>query len=184
MSAVTDLPIISKRLLYVAGYMIDSGSIVSTIIETYGTRLEEFEIMGRRCKHRMIVTNVSQPILGTDVFSEGDGEVFLIDVAHHCLIDREALCESQGQLKNSLVHSITKPSWDIGNIVNTSARFTNLLSEFPEIMETNLGKVTVMAKPLHIDTGNAIPVGSRCRNLHGEKKAAVESELRNGRKKV
>ena len=134
MSAVTDLPIISKRLLYVAGYMIDSGSIVSvvppkqteqkdpyhkslnlhaangTITETYGTRLEEFEIMGRRCKHRMIVANVSQPILGTDFFSEGDGEVFLIDVAHHCLIDRETLCESQGQLKNSLVHSITKPS--------------------------------------------------------------------------
>ena len=154
MSAVTDLPIISKRLLYVAGYMIDSGSIVSvvppkqteqkdpyhkslhlhaangTIIETYGTRLEEFEIMGRRCKHRMIVANVSQPILGTDFFSEGDGEVFLIDVAHHCLIDRKTLCESQGQLKNYVVHSITKPSWDIGNIVNTSVRFTNLLSEF------------------------------------------------------
>ena len=202
MSAVTDLPKHPKRLLYVAGYMIDSGSVVSvvppmqtelknpchkslnlhaangTIIETYGTRVDEFDIMGRRCKHRMIVANVSQPILGTDFFSDGDGKDFVIDVAHRCLIDRETFCATHGQFRKSPVHSITKPSWEISNIDDTSARFTNLLSEFPEIMETDLGKVTVMAKPLHIDTGNAVPVASRCRNLHGEKKAAIEAELR------
>ncbi len=65
----------------------------------------------------------------------------------------------------------------MNNIDNSSAWFTKLLSAFPEIMETDLGKVTVMAKPLHIDTGNAVPVASRCRNLHGEKKTAIEAEL-------
>ena len=92
MSAMNDLSKNSKRLLYAAGDMIDSGSVVSvippgptdqkssdhkllnlhaangTVIETYGTKVDEFHIMGHRCKHRMIVANVSQPILGTDFF--------------------------------------------------------------------------------------------------------------------
>ena len=40
-----------------------------------------------------------------------------------------------------------------------------------------MGKVTVLAKPLHFDTGEAIPVASRCRPLHGDKKPAVEAEI-------
>ena len=202
MSAMTDLPKNSKRLLFADGYLIDSGSVVSvvppkptdlenpdqntlnlhaandTTIKTYGTRVVEFYIMGRRCKHCMIIANVTQPILGTDFFSEGDGKVFVIDLAHRCLIDRETFCTTHGHFRKSMVHSITKPVWYIQNIEDSSERFTKLLSQFPEIMETNLGKVTVMAKPLHIDTGNAVPVASRCRNLHGEKKIAIEAELR------
>ncbi len=145
MSAMTNLPKNTKRLLYVAGYMIDCGSVVfvvppkqidlknsdndsfnlhaanGTIIKTYGTKVEEFEIMGRRCKHRMIVANVLQPILGTDFFSEGDGKVFVIDIAHHCLIDRDTFCTKHGQYRNSAIHSITKPSWQMNNIDNSSA---------------------------------------------------------------
>ena len=40
-----------------------------------------------------------------------------------------------------------------------------------------MGKATVLAKTLHIDTGDAIPVESRCRQLHGDKKSAVEAEI-------
>ena len=201
---MTDSPENPKRLLYTSGYLIDSGSVVSvvpskqsdrdtkpvdevapltlhaangTLIETYGTRVEEFYIMGRRCTHRMIIANVKQPILGTDFFSEGDGKAFVIDVAHRCLRDRDTFCISNGQLRKSAVHSIMKPRWDMYNIEDSPTRFHRLLLEYPDISETDMGKVSVMAKPLHIDTGNAVPVASRCRNLHGDKKVAVEAEL-------
>ena len=201
MCAMTNSPKPQKRLLYASGYMIDSGSVVSvvppkkeerdcpdqsslnlhaangTAIKTYGTRVDEFSIMGRRCKHRMIVADVTQPILGTDFFSEGDGKVFMIDLAQRCLIDRETFCATHGQLRKSSVHSIVKPSWEVDNIEESTDKFTKLLSQYPSIMETDIGKVSVMAKPLHIDTGTAAPVASKCRNLHGEKKAAIEAEL-------
>jgi hypothetical protein len=197
---MSDLPSSPKRLLYAAGYMIDSGSVVSVVpsnkgeisteddfnlyaangtsIKTYGTRMDEFYIMGRRCKHRMIVADVTRPILGIDFFSEGDGRAFIIDVAHNCLIDRETHCATRGTLTNCSIYSIMKPSWEMNNIVHTSNPYLQVLQKYPEITETNLCKVTVFAKPLHIDTGNAIPVASRCRNLHGDKKTAIEAELR------
>ena len=40
-----------------------------------------FTIMGRRCTHMIIVADVTCPILGIDVFSDGDGKVFVIDAA-------------------------------------------------------------------------------------------------------
>ena len=72
--------------------MIDTGSVVSavppspherqhpdakdcflhaangSIIKTFGTRMDTFTIMGRRCTHMMIVADVTCPILGIDFF--------------------------------------------------------------------------------------------------------------------
>ena len=41
-----------------------------------------------------------------------------------------------------------------------------------------MGRVTVLAKPLHIDTWDAIPVASSCRPLHGDKKSPVPAVMK------
>ena len=75
--------------------MINSGSVVSVVpptseerqthdteqrhlhaangslIKTFGTRFNKFEIMGRQCCHNMIIADVKCPILGTDFFHRG-----------------------------------------------------------------------------------------------------------------
>lgn len=142
--------------------MIDSGSVVSvvpptaeerrspdhqsrhlhaangTTIKTFGTRIDEFSIMGRRCRHSMIIADVQHPILGTDFFTEGQGRSFVIDVAHKCLRDRDTFCAAQAQFRATPVHSIMKPSWDIHHINNHCDEYARLLAQFPEITETDL----------------------------------------------
>ena len=66
-----------------------------------------------------------------------------------------------------------KPSGDVHHISDNSANYIDLLAAFPSVTETNLGKVTALAKPLYIDTGEAVPVVSPCRPLHGDKKKAI-----------
>ena len=58
------------------------------------------------------------------------------------------------------VHSIIKPSGDVHHISDNSANYIDLVAAFPRITETSLGKVTALAKPLYIDTGEAVPVAS------------------------
>ena len=113
--------------------------------------------------------------LGQIFFTEGDGEVFVIDLAHQCLKDRHTSCVVQGSYRNTPVHSILQPPWPV-QLIYSPDIFTSLFSDFPGITETNMGKVTVLAKPLHINTGDAIPA-SRCRPLHGDKKSAVKADI-------
>ena len=73
------------------------------------------------------------------------------------------------------MYSLTKLSGDLHHIADN--QYGELLSKYPEITQTDMGQVITLAKPLHIDTGDATPVASRCRPLYGEKKTAVEAEL-------
>ena len=81
--------------------MIDSGSVVSVVlptpedrqaheaeqrhlhaangslINTFGTRINKFVIMGRQCCHSMIIADVMCPILGTDFFTKREMVKFL-----------------------------------------------------------------------------------------------------------
>ena len=132
--------------------------------------------MGRRCRHCMIV--VKTPILGIDFFTECQGKSFIVDIAHMCLRDRDTFCAAHAKFRSTPVHSIMKPSWDIYHINNQCDTYTKLLTQFPELTETDMGQVTTLTKPLHIDTSNAVPVASSCRPLHGDKKTAIEMELR------
>ena len=104
--------------------MIDSGSVVSVVpptheerhahdteqrhlhaandslIKTFGTRFNKFVFMGRQCCHNMIIADVMCSILGTDFSKEGDGKVFVIDLAHQCLRDPHTSCAVQGSYRN------------------------------------------------------------------------------------
>ena len=61
--------------------------------KTFGTRMDTLTIMGRRCTHMMIVANITRPIFGIDIFSDGDGKVVVIDAAHRCLRDRDTFVQ-------------------------------------------------------------------------------------------
>ena len=99
-----------------AGYLIDSGSILSVVpptqnernhpdppshflhaangslIKNYGKRTETFRILGYSCKDQMTVADVTTPILGFDFFNSGDGQKFVIDLSQQCLRDRNTVC--------------------------------------------------------------------------------------------
>jgi len=167
-SAMNDLSKNSKRLLYAAGYMIDSDRL--SLLFHQGRQIKNLQItnyliymlpMARSSKHmaqkwmNFISWDIDASIvwswqmshnqfLELIFFSEGDDKVCVIDIAHGCLIDRETFCTTRGQFRNTSVHSIARPSWKMNNIDDSSARFTKLLSEFPDIMETDLGKVAEM----------------------------------------
>ena len=63
--------------------------------------------MGRQCCQNMIIADVKCPILGTDFFTEGEGKIVVIDLAH--LADCHTSCTVQGSYRNTPVHSILQP---------------------------------------------------------------------------
>lgn len=142
----------SPRLLYISGFLIDSGSTVSVVppscndrhqtndilpplfaangsaIKTFGTRIEHFKIMGRQCSHTMIIGDVICPILGIDFFSDGDGRAFLIDIHKHCLRDRETLQQARGASCRTHIHSLsTKASAYLKTLLHTTVFCSSIL---------------------------------------------------------
>ena len=107
----------------------------------------------------------------------GDRKVFVIYVAHRCVMDRGTMCSTNGFIRKTPVHSNVKPPGDVHDISDNSSKYIDFVAAFPRITETNLGKVTLLAKPLYIDTGEAVPVASPCRPLHGDEKKAMEAKL-------
>ena len=131
----------------------------------------------------MIVADVVRLILGMDFFQNGDGKRFVIDPFKRCLTDRVTHETFPTETTLSSVFSVI-PSVNPGDagVSNSKADhedndYAQLWTQFPEVTEPSLGKVTTMTTPLHITTDGS-PVYTPCRKLHGEKKVQVEEQLR------
>ena len=68
-----------------------------------------------------------------------------------------------------------KPSGDVHHISDNSKNYIDFVAAFPRITETNIGESDCTGKA--IVYGEAVPVASPCRPLHGDKKKAIEAEL-------
>ena len=134
----------------------------------------------------MVVADVVYPILGMDLFQDGEGKRCIIDPRRRCLTDRYTMEEFPMHNKTSSVVSlisatpVTNPCRcefkELSNAGNMDD-FEFFGAEFPDITEPSLSNVVTMTVPLHIVTEGP-PVYTPCRKRHREKKTHVEKQLR------
>ena len=154
-------------------------------LRTFGHRRTSYKLLTQTCSHNMIVADAVHPILGMNLFQDGDGKRFMIDPFSHCLTDRVTLETFPTETTFSSVLSVI-PSvnpCDAGVSIrkadhrDSDSDYAQLWTQFLEVTEPSLGKVVTMTAPLHITTEGP-SVYTPCRKLHGEKKMQVEKQLR------
>ena len=145
-------------------------------------------------------------ILGMDLFQDGEGKRFLIDMFKRSLIDRVTLEDCPVETACSSVYTViptSSPLSDKWSYITEDAdhcaelhddEYTQLWMDFP-FTDPSMSKIVSMITPVHIATeGPPVntslhittegpPVYTPRRKLHGEKKAQVEEQLRQWERK-
>ena len=75
-SVVSVFPPVHRELKYLENKSKFLRAANGSSITTYGKRTERFSILGKNCKHDIIIVDVTCPILGANFFASGDGKDF------------------------------------------------------------------------------------------------------------
>ena len=108
----------------------------------------------------MIIADVPCPILGADYFAFCDGRYFFTNIANYTLKFRT----------------------DVNHMAEDN--FAEILNSFPELTETNLGKITGSGQTSMYRHRRFSAVASACRPLHDDKKSLSKMNSANGSKKA
>ena len=137
-------------------------------INTYGEKDMWLSLYGRKFRWKFLIADVTQPLLGADFLSANS---LLVDVNGQRLIDATTFVSLPLQAS-------TGSSQSIHNVAAEN-EFTEILSEYPEILTPSFSSPSTKHGVVHFITTDGPPVHSRPRRLPPEKLDIAREEFRN-----
>jgi predicted aspartyl protease len=162
---ISVIPVTKKKKPIQSDYVLYAAN--GSVIKTFGVKTLELDFDLRRSfKWTFVIAQVQQPILGADFLGHYQ---LLVDVHHKKLIDKVTSL--------SVIASISSCQQAPVNTIDFSNKYSNLLSEFPDITKPICFKEAPRHSVVHHIETTGTPVYARPRPLPPDKYNKVKAEF-------